>query len=70
MKTKIHMTGTMTNPMGVDLRLWMKDRLTICPCLTFVRFITLLLLYILNYPTLSLNKTLDFMILMVYLVPV
>ena len=36
------MTGTMTNPMSVELRLWMEDKLTICPCLTFVRFITLL----------------------------
>ena len=25
----IHMTGTMTNPMSVDLRLWMEDRLSI-----------------------------------------
>ena len=24
---KIHMTGTMTNTMSVDLRLWMEDRL-------------------------------------------
>ena len=64
------MTGTMTNPMSVDLRLWMEDKLTICPCLTFVRFITLLLLYILNCPTLSLNKTLHFMIWIVYLVQV
>ena len=64
------MTGTMTNPMSVDLRLWMNDRLSICPCFTFVRFITLLLLYILNLSTLSLNKTLGFMILILHLVPV
>ena len=68
--TEIHMTGTMTNPMSVVLRLWMEDRLSICPCLTFGRFIILLLLYILNCSTLSLNKTLDFMILIFYLVPV
>ena len=64
------MTGTITNPMSVDLGLWMEVGLSICPCLTFVRFITLLLLYILNCSTLSLNKTLDFMILMLHLVPV
>jgi len=55
-KTSIHMTGTMTNPMSVDLRLWMEGRLTICPCLTFVRFITLLLLYILNCSTFLWSK--------------
>ena len=69
-EVKIHMTGTMTNPMSVDLRLWMNDRLSIYPCLTFVRFITLLLLYILNCSTFSLIKTLEFMILMLYFVPV
>ena len=58
------MTGTMTNPMSVDLGLWMEDRLFICPCLTF------LLLYILNCSTLCLNKTFDFMILMLHLVAV
>ena len=68
--TEIHMTGTTTNPMSVVLRLWMEDRLSICPCLTFVRFIALLLLYILNCSTLSLNKTFDFMILMLHLVAV
>ena len=67
---QIHMTGTMTNPMSEDLRLWMQDRLSICPGLTFVRFIAFLLLPILNCSTLSLNKTLDFLILMVHLVPV
>ena len=63
-KDEIHMTGTMTNPMSVDLGLWMEDRLFICPCLTF------LLLYILNCSTLCLNKTFDFMILMLHLVAV
>ena len=53
------MTGIITNPMSVDLRLWMEGRLSICPYLTVVRFITLLLLYILNCSTFSLNKTLE-----------
>ena len=69
-RAKIHMTGTMTNPMSVDLRLWMEGRLSICPYLTVVRFITLPLLYILSFSTFSLIKTFDFMILMLYLVPV
>ena len=68
--TEIYMTGTTTNPMSVVLRLWMEDMLSMCPCFTFIRFITLLLLYILNCSTLSLIKTLDFMILMLHLVSV
>ena len=73
------MTGTMTNPLSVDLRLWKEDRFYICPYLTFVTFIGLLLLlypelfcfyyfYTLNcFTTLSSIKNLDFMILMLLL---
>ena len=65
----IHMTGTLTNPMSVDLRLWKEDRFSICPYLTLVRIMGPLLLYILNCSnTLTLNKNLAFMILRLLLV--
>ena len=66
---RIHMTGTMTNPMSVDQRLRKDDRFSICPYLTLVRIMGPLLLYILNCSnTLTLNKNLAFMILRLLLV--